>query len=279
MRGVDALVAVELGSIRFRLLEVHDFSWLEEYGRVFRVFDEQDSGNIGFGVAKDDTKLFIKYAGARTIGYDGTPEDAVHRLARAVSAFRALRHPHLVDLVEAKVIGDGYAVVFEWFEGENLRTPIRPNPQLFALSVEERMRMFGKILEFHRHVEEMEYVAIDFYDGSLIYSYQSGETRICDIDFYSKKPYANSMGRLWGSGRFMSPEEFTLGAAIDQRTNVFNMGATAFFLFGGTLDRSRDKWVAGDELYRIALKAVSRAREDRHGNVARFHEVWSYASC
>ena len=32
------------------------------------------------------------------------------------------------------------------------------------------------------------------------------------------------MGRLWGSSRFMSPEEFELNAIIDSRTNVFNMG-------------------------------------------------------
>jgi serine/threonine protein kinase, bacterial len=43
------------------------------------------------------------------------------------------------------------------------------------------------------------------------------------------------MGRLWGSSRFMSPEEFGLGAKIDERTNVFNMGAIAFGLLGGEL--------------------------------------------
>ena len=33
--------------------------------------------------------------------------------------------------------------------------------------------------------------------------------------------------------RFMSPEEFELNATIDERTNVFNMGAMAFSLLGG----------------------------------------------
>ena len=41
------------------------------------------------------------------------------------------------------------------------------------------------------------------------------------------------MGRLWGSSCFMSPEEFELNAIIDERTNVFNMGAMAFSLLGG----------------------------------------------
>ena len=43
------------------------------------------------------------------------------------------------------------------------------------------------------------------------------------ILIYILKPYINKMGRLWGSSRFMSPEEFELNAMIDERTNVFNM--------------------------------------------------------
>lgn len=72
------------------------------------------------------------------------------------------------------------------------------------------------------------YVAIDFYDGSILYDFETKITKICDIDLYQKKPYINTMGRLWGSSRFMSPEEFELDAVIDEKTNVFNMGAIAF---------------------------------------------------
>lgn len=58
------------------------------------------------------------------------------------------------------------------------------------------------------------------------------------------------MGRFWGSSRFMSPEEFKLGVVIDEKTNVFNMGAMAFSLLGGELDRSFSKWDAGKPCYR-----------------------------
>ena len=62
------------------------------------------------------------------------------------------------------------------------------------------------------------------------------------------------MGRLWGSSRFMSPEEFELNATIDERTNVFNMGAMAFSLLGGEKDRSFIKWEASKELYEVAYR-------------------------
>jgi len=38
-----------LNGIPFRLKAAFDFGFLQKYGTVFRVFDDQDSGNICFG--------------------------------------------------------------------------------------------------------------------------------------------------------------------------------------------------------------------------------------
>ena len=50
------------------------------------------------------------------------------------------------------------------------------------------------------------------------------QTMICDIEFYSKKPVMNNVGRMRGSSRYMSPEEFQVGSEIDERSNVFLNG-------------------------------------------------------
>ena len=41
-----------------------DSSFLKIYGKVFKVFDDQDSGNIHFGVADGESKYFVKFAGS-----------------------------------------------------------------------------------------------------------------------------------------------------------------------------------------------------------------------
>jgi serine/threonine-protein kinase len=127
------------------------------------------------------------------------------------------------------------------------------------------------------HVETNDYVAVDFYDGSILYDFENNILKICDIDCYEKKPFINTMGRLWGSSRFMSPEEFQLDAEIDSRTNVFNMGATAFCLLGGELDHAYSRWDAGRELYEAALKAVEQNRDQRYPSVAIFYAEWRKA--
>jgi serine/threonine-protein kinase len=140
-----------------------------------------------------------------------------------------------------------------------------------------RLEVFNDILAFHIYSIKQGYVAIDFYDGSIMYDFGTKKTLICDIDLYSKMPYINTMGIMWGSSRFMSPEELTLGAAIDEITNVYLMGATAFALLGGEKDRSIEKWRLGDELYKVAFKAVNYNRGKRQQSLSEFECEWNRA--
>lgn len=275
--------------VEYGLQEEHNFGWLADYGKVFCVFDRQDSGNIAFGIERDGIKKFIKFAGAKTLRYAGKPEDAVARLKEAAFLYEELGHPHLVRLDNHFAVGGGYALVFDWFNGECLHTPDKfPPPKKYTnpespffrfrqLPLEKRLEVLDAIFEFHVFVEKRGYIAVDFYDGSILYDFKTNSTRICDIDFYQKKPFTNSMGRMWGSSRFMSPEEFELGAPIDARTNVFNMGAVAFVLLGGELDRSFSKWDAGPTLHKVALKAVEIERNARYSTVEEFFCAWKSA--
>ncbi|GGA60731.1 serine/threonine protein kinase [Ornithinibacillus halotolerans] len=281
------LQTITLDNVSFQLQEKYNFDWLTTMGNVFKVFDEQDSGNISFGIEKDGMKKFIKFAGAKTKEYNGKPEDAINTLKKSVHIYNDLQHKQLIRLLDNFEVENGYALVFEWFEGECLHShwafppplkythPDSPYFKFKNLPTHTRLKAFQSILEFHVHVERNHYVAVDFYDGSVLYDFNQHEIKICDIDLYKKKPFTNQMGRLWGSSRFMSPEEFELGAEIDSRTNVFNMGAIAFALLGGETDRSITKWDAGKELYEIATKAVSQDRSVRYATVEEFYNVWS----
>ncbi|UHA75739.1 serine/threonine-protein kinase [Paenibacillus sp. 481] len=274
--------------VTFQLKQEHHFSWLSRLGTVFAVFDQQDSGNISFGIQAKGQKIFVKFAGARTINYDGDPQDAVIRLKRAVRIFSDLQHPHLVNIIEHFAVDSGYVCVYEWFEGESLfvhahaaSSMSATNGQLDSpitrfrkLPLEQRLAAIASIFNFHLQVEACQYVAVDFYDGSLLYDFEQHIIKICDIDLYEKQPYTNVMGRMWGSSRFMAPEEFELGSILDETTNVYRMGATAFVLLGGSLDRSLSKWEAGKDLYDVALRAVASDRQDRYASVAELVAAW-----
>ena len=112
--------------------------------------------------------------------------------------------------------------------------------------------------------------------GSIMYDFVNGKTTICDIDLFRKQPCVNDMGHMWGNSRFQSPEEHQLGADIDEITNVYTLGATAFALFG-EYNRTRDKWQLSDKLFEIATRAVSDDRANRQQTIRQFTAEWETA--
>jgi len=249
-------------------------SFMGRYGTVFSVFDDQDSGNICFGVKNDHGRYFVKYAGAPTLRAACSPETAVQNLRAALPAYRDLSHESLIRLVHDEPVGGGHAALFEWSDGVCMgRMYPNARKQFVEMPINTRVRVFSEILRFHAHVHEKGYVAVDFYDGSILYDFEEKKTMLCD---YVKKPFHNEMGRLWGSSLFMSPEEFLLGAEIDEVTNVYTMGATAFALFAN-FQRAREAWPLSDALFRVIEKAVSDDRALRQPSILHLMAEWQTA--
>ena len=263
--------------IPFKLKSAFDFSFLSKYGTVFKVYDDQDSGNICFGTEKDGQRYFVKFAGAPTEQYNGDPRDAIARLKATLPIYSELQHRNLIKFVKTEEIGGGFAMVFKWVEGDCMgRMYPAAHRRFMQLPIEDRLTVFRDILSFFEYVASQSCVAIDFYDGSIMYDFKNGKTTICDIDFFRKQPCTNDMGHMWGSSRFQSPEEFQLGAVIDEITNVYTVGATAFALFGG-YNRTRDNWQLNDKLFKVVTKAVSDDREQRQQSIRQLREEWEAA--
>lgn len=264
-------------NVPYKLAKPYDFGFLRSYGKVFKVFDDQDSGNICFGTEKDGKKYFIKFAGAPTARYSGDPEEAVKRLQASAQVYRDLAHENLIKLVKTEEAGGGYAAVFEWAAGESMgRMYPLSRRKFMAMPDETKFRVFMDVLAFHAYAEEHGYTAIDFYDASVMYDFTENKTVICDIDFYAKKPYINMMGRMWGSSKFKSLEEYEYGAEIDGVSNIYTMGAFGFALFAD-YGREQKNWRFSGELYNVIKKAVSAERSERQQSVRELIAEWKTA--
>ena len=267
-----------LNGIPFPLKTAFDFGFLQKYGTVFRVFDDQDSGNICFGTKKNGERYFLKFAGAPTAEYDGTAESAVLRLKAALPVYEALRHPNLVEYLGCEEIGGGFLAVFRWTDARCMgRMYPEDRAAFFSLPLRKRVQVFEEILDFLAHTAAKGWLAVDFYDGSIMYDFAAEKTIICDIDFFRPLPGVNDMGRIWGSGKFMSPEEFTLGAALDEVTNVYTAGAMAFALFSD-FDRSPAVWPLSEAAYRAVSRAIHRDRAKRQQSIRELMMEWKDAS-
>jgi serine/threonine-protein kinase len=275
-----------IDGVSYHLEAPFDFSFISKYGKVFKVFDEQGSGNICFGVtAGDGKRYFVKFAGAPRKNYIANRDtgaidsvSAISLLKKAVRIYTDLAHQTLIKFIEAEEIGGGYAAVFEWTDAIGIEPKGSSDYMKFMqMPTEKKIQAYEDIMEFHAHVAARGYVALDFYDGSILYDYEKNKVVICDIDLYQKSPFQNigNLGNV-GSARYVSPEECVPDAVMDEITNVYTMGATAFALFAYG-DRSPEAWSLNKCLYDITKKAVSDDRNQRQQSIKQLIEEWRAA--
>ena len=260
--------------------------YLNTVGSVFAVFDErtQDSGNISYGVQTPQGRYFIKTAGHPD---DPNPflshSGRVSLLRNAVQLRRSCNHRTLPPLHQVIESPTGPLLVYQWVDGELIRVEaaMRNDPgstfQRFRrLPSHEIIRTLDLVYELHHQLAQLGWVAVDFYDGCLIYDFDRQELHVVDLDHYCETPFINEMGRMFGSSRFMAPEEFERGARIDECTTVFTMGRTAAVLLSdGTLERSSFR--GSDALYDVVRHACCDDRGKRYDSVATFFAAWKDA--
>jgi len=200
----------------------------------------------------------------------------------------------LIELLEHFPHRKYYIAVFRWARGDcfwdywnwarySKAGEPRPFDRFRTLPLEKRLRAFEAVLSFFQVVEDARCVSVDFYLGTVMYDFETDQITFCDIDLFLKQPCRNDMGRMWGQKRFMAPEEWQHGAVLDERTNVYRLGATAFVFLGEKeeqepgrgLDRTAAKWEAAPALFDAALKATAPAPEDRYASVAEFTAAWN----
>jgi serine/threonine-protein kinase len=74
----------------------------------------------------------------------------------------------------------------------------------------------------------------------------------------------------------MSPEEYRIGGLVNEISNVYTMGATAFMLFSD-YDRSSETWTLSPELYAVVKKAISDRKDERQQSITQLISEWENA--
>ena len=253
--------------------------FLRACGEVFARFGEatQDSGNISYGVEVAGRRFFVKTPGE--VGFSTGWADHRARggiLRNAAALARSLTHrglPALHNVIEAP---DGPLLVYDWVEGLLVRVEPgerdRPGSSFYRflrLPRETILRALDGIYDVHHRLAQRGWIACDFYDGCVIYDFDREAVHLVDLDNYHAGSFVNDMGRMFGSTRFMAPEEFVRGARIDERTTTFTMGRAAAVL----LDRAG----IPDGFREVVERACRDDPEERYPSMASFFEAWTKA--
>ncbi|MCR4918006.1 MAG: hypothetical protein K5912_03635 [Alphaproteobacteria bacterium] len=285
-----------IDGIEFKLKEYQDFSWLNNYGTVFSVIDETGSGCISFGVQKNSKKYFFKIAGAKTVNAEISEEESIKLLKEAAVKYKDIKHENLIKLVDAFEYKEFYVVIYEYAEGECLfdhwnfdryekTKEIPPLMKFKSLPIEKRLKVADKLFSFFESFIDAGYVAVDFYDSSIIYNFENDDVTFCDIDLFRKMPTVNDLGKdYFGTKRLKAPEENELGASIDEQTSLFTLGAIIFDMFsnisnteerykkGCFIPNKFDEFELNNNIYNVLLKATAYNRNDRYKTIKEFKD-------
>jgi hypothetical protein len=262
-------------------------SLVERSSLVRRRFDDrtQDSGNVSWLVESDGHALFVKSAGSPSPApFAPRPlldhAGRVELLDNAVELALSCDHPALARLRNVIATATGPALVYDAAPGELVfvveaeRTdPASPYQRFARLPGPRLMAIFDVLIDIHDALAAQGWVASDLYDGCLMLASDDALT-VIDLDTYHRGPFVNRMGRMFGSDRFMAPEEHQLGATIDQRTTVFTL-ARLITHFGTRLTDDLDRFVGSHACVKALIRACSPDRSERFATVAEFAAAWT----
>ena len=200
---------------------------MRRHGTVVATFDHrtQDSGNVSWlvetpagAVLRQDGRGARAAASRRPVPYlDHAGRVAL--LRNAVELARSCEHPALARLHNVVESPPGPVLVYARAPGELVGTERarRADPrsayQRFAhLPAARLLGVFDVLVDLHERLAGPGWVASDLYDGCLLVELATGRLTVIDLDAYRRGPGTNTMGRMFGSTRFMAPEEFERAA-------------------------------------------------------------------
>ena len=240
-----------------------------------------------FGERKHSIVLGIEDGRDRYVVKTATDEETSRLLRDAVAFHSHVAHPAIVPLLHRFETPEGLALVYPWADGEVLADavdaavphrddPSSPYRRLLALPVADRCNAVRELFDAHVAVAAAGFVAVDLYDGSVLYDFDRRRLRLIDLDMYRPGPYVLDRDRQFGSTTYLAPEEHQRGATIDERTMVFTLGRFGLVFLGGARDRppTRSDFHGGDAHWAVLQAATRPEPDERIATVADLCSAW-----
>ena len=164
------------------------------------------------------------------------PEFAVstahrQRFLREARTAARLSHPHIVPIHSVEEIGDLVFFVMSYVDGETLAARVRRDG---ALPSREAMRITREIAWAIGHAHANGIVHRDVKPENVLLERESGRALVTDFGIAQAMdgPNSSAQGRVAGTPRYMSPEQ-AAGESVDGRSDLYSLGAVAFFMVTG----------------------------------------------
>ncbi len=211
-------------------------------GRIgkYELREKLGQGTFGLVFVARDTDLDRDVAIKLLNPEHQTNTDILHRFLQEARASARILHPGIVTVLDCgkvgTAIGDSAYIVLELLQGESLTSRLARSGKLAPSSAIEIARQIASALDaahradvLHRDLKPDNVYLVP--DPAV----PSGE-RVKVLDFGLARIGASRhtmMNTVFGTPRYMSPEQCRSAALIDQRSDIYSLGCILFELVTG----------------------------------------------
>jgi serine/threonine-protein kinase len=191
------------------------------------------------------------------------------RFVREARTAAALSHPHIVPIHAVEEHEELVFFVMTFVDGETLAERVR---RVGPLSNAECVRVVQEIAWALAHAHANGVVHRDVKPDNVLIERASGRVVVTDFGIArtAGAPGASGEAEIAGTPRYMSPEQAS-GDALDGRSDLYSLGAVAFFAATGR--PPFDAPSAAAVLAKHAIEAATPLASARPGLPARFAEA------
>jgi hypothetical protein len=150
------------------------------------------------------------------------------RFLREARLAAGLSHPHIIPIHAVDQVDGFVFFVMSYVEGETLTDRVRARG---PLSPSDGVRMLREVAWALAHAHARGVVHRDVKPDNVLLESGTGRALVADFGIAVVAGDASGDG-VSGTPEFMSPEQ-ALGVAIDARSDLYGLGATAFYAFSG----------------------------------------------
>ena len=259
----------------------------------YEIIKEIGSGGMGVVYLARDPKLERMVAIKRiSISQTSEPElrhQTIQRFHREGRALANVNHHNIVKVFELAENSENneYCMVMEYINGKSLETLAEEN----ELSSEKVVQIGIQACEALSHIHQKEIIHRDIKPGNFILS-EDGLLKLMDFGIARMNDNLNitTIGTLLGSILFMSPEQLINPKNIDQRTDIYALGVTLYWLLAGdypypgiSVAEVMSKVLSDEplpvttanpavpaELAQIVMKSIEKKKEKRYSSMNEF---------
>ena len=152
------------------------------------------------------------------------------RFLREARLAAKLSHPNIIPIHSVEETGDFVFFVMAFIDGETLAQRVRGRG---PLTPSEGIRVLREVSWALAYAHAQGLIHRDVKPDNILLESSSGRVMVADFGIAAAAGDADDAG-VSGTPEFMSPEQ-ALAKPIDARSDLYGLGATAFFAFSGKL--------------------------------------------